>query len=264
MSKQLNPGEISSKRSIFSGVRLIPEITIRGVLSAQSAFKGKVKQLFGMFSDEEAIVQYANSQTSRETNSHGGISKAIKRIKKSSFYAPASDSVAPYGYFHGRAIIGDCTSVIGGIYLSHEPQEAIVVDEKYGLLFGAFIEFRDMYIAPLKSEKISEGILLDQVLCAVKGAYEWNKEKVQELNFKNNIQPDQRVALDIYLSAGLGVARHHVLTAAYLIQRLQQEGWLTGCLSIDTTVVDERLMYTARTGDIYIMDFSKGSIEVGH
>jgi len=181
------------------------------------------------------------------------------RVKESPLYNPLIDDSAPYGYYDGRHLIGDTNPIVGGIYLGLIPHEALVVDEKYGLLAKHLQQFimgisqHDQNLDALESR------VFHQVVRFTKERLLLNEERVRELAFDKNIGPDRKIALDFYLKEKVGAARHQVLFAVYLLQKLIERSLISGATQIDREhgdlpAEDERLFYHASDGKILIFD----------
>jgi len=175
---------------------------------------------------------------------------AVQRVQLSKAYDPTCTPSTPYGFFHGRPIIGAETGVTGGIYVNAEPREAIVVDDSYGLLRPIAARIRDNLLA-LPTGKSRKASALRLVVEATNRILRHDSAAVRELEDRHRVGPDRKVALDIYVAEGVGLHRHRALLAAYLLETLHGWGLLAGRfeLSPETHVdSDEVLTYTSSHG----------------
>lgn len=197
---------------------------------------------------------------SKFTGSKERFIRAATRVSTNfQLYDPAIRAGAPYGFFNGRPIIGENTPINGGIYLGVYPQEAIVVDEKHGSLIKIYHELRTL-ISNLKiQDKLNEREILISVCSLVEGHLKFDYDQFDALAATENFQPDNKTSLDLFIESKVGVARHQVLLAAYLIEKLIKQGVLSGCLSLDgatndPAAQDDRLLYTSQTGVLFVLD----------
>ena len=184
---------------------------------------------------------------------------ALKRVSTSSCFRPYFDLRHPYGFFHNRPVIGENTRVGGGVYLSAQPAEALVVDEKYDLLRPVLSSFRGR-LGGLKSFSVERELsILEDIFELSNEVLEWSPHKVNRFNQQHGIKVDTKVALDFYIEQKFGVARHKVLLAAYLIEKLKEDGHLSGNFVIPETIRrpsgdDEYLVYTFPNGVFATLD----------
>ena len=185
--------------------------------------------------------------------------RAATRVRESAFFSASDSSRAPYGSYNERPIIGECTPIHGGIYLGAVAHEAIVVDEKYGKLQRVFDEFRAAVPAEIFSlqpggdrEKQIAGLVFQ----FSEQSLPWDPQRVQALLERENLLPDRKVTLDVFIRKKCGVARHQVLLAAYLLEKLRLEGSIQGVPAIDARLTrpqaeDEQLLFTAASGEVF-------------
>lgn len=184
---------------------------------------------------------------------------AAERLSHSSLYDPRQSSAAPYGHYDGRPIIGECTKIHGGIYVGVKPQEAIVIDEKYGELAIAYKNFHERISKRFKDETPSERELLKEVVKFVKDTVVLSFEKFQQIAVKHQLQPDRKIILDVFIREGVGLPRHQVLLACYLLEKLRQGEKIKGFHSIDAEVAfddldRDRMVYTTSSGELVTFD----------
>ena len=170
------------------------------------------------------------------TNPTNRYDVALQRVSLYADYRPYRDARHPYGYLFNRPIIGEHSRLSGGIFISAKPAEAIVIDEKYELLRPLLSSFRAR-LGSLRSFSIQRELeILEEIFELSNEIIEWSEEKVLEFNRINHIRVDTKVALDLYLDHRIGVNRHKVLIAAYIIERLREDGHLTGVVTIPATM----------------------------
>lgn len=184
---------------------------------------------------------------------------ATNRVRHHQFYRALVGTRHPYGIFLNRPIIGEHTGINGGVYLSAAPAEALVVEESYGMLRPIAASFRSRFKGAYLSSIEFELTILEEIFNLANKALDFDPERVLELNKAHGFSPDQKVALDVYLTERIGVARHRVILAAYIIEKLREDGKLTGLASITPNISrddcdDERLIYTFRNGALATYD----------
>lgn len=195
------------------------------------------------------------------TGSKGRFQRAVRRISTNfALYDRTTRPGAPYGFFNGRPIIGENTPINGGVYIGAAIQEAIVVEERHGMLLKVFHQLRSLISNLEIQQRFNEREILLALCGLVERHIAFSTERFEELVHSEGIEPDNKTSLDLFLTAQVGVARHQVLLAAYLIEKLQKQGVLSGCLSLDGTThdsefaQDDRLLYTSQSGTLFILD----------
>ncbi len=216
------------------------------------------RQLITVLSEDEKVLCEELSRD-KETKVQNRFLQALRKIEHSPQYASSNVFNAPYGYFRGRPMIGEETVVTGGIFVSAGAHEAIVVDEKYGYL-AQILE--NIFQLAEKREKegknFKQGILTD-ISRIVQHTLKFDPAAVTKLLKDKNIGADAKVSLDIFIQARVGVARHQVLLAAYLIEKLRKKGLLNGRFAFDPRIKkehgeDERLFYINSVGKVFVVD----------
>jgi hypothetical protein len=192
------------------------------------------------------------------------MAEVIKRISVSPQYSPSKNAWAPYGYFCGRPIIGDGTPIAGGIYLGSEPQEALVVDDKYEALQKVYQDFRGRLAGIIKHKSVDEHRLLSFTMRYANSLLNLDEGRVSKLNHLVGGKRDRKVALDSFLNAGYAAPRHMVLLSGFLLENCIRECLVRGSVSLDTHTKTERLIYTGITGDLFVIDFTTNKLEAGH
>jgi len=149
------------------------------------------------------------------------------------------DAESPHGRFAGRPIIARDTPINEGVYLGSGEREAIVVDDqKYPK------ELNSVYKEVLKRQQrlmkktkgsFKEGVLTT-VFDFVRKKLRYNPQEVEDLVFKltgSRAGKDRKVTLNHLIRAEVGICRHQALLAAYLLERLKNEGYVAGNVSVD-------------------------------
>jgi hypothetical protein len=106
--------------------------------------------------------------------------------------------------------------------------------------------------------------LLKFTMKYVREVFTLDPKELAKLNRSLVSRPDQKVALDSYINAGCAEPRHMVLLAGFLIEGCIRENLVEGSLSLDTSQKVERLIYTAVSGTLFVIDFTKHDVEAGH
>ncbi|MDC0357496.1 hypothetical protein OAO01_01675 [Oligoflexia bacterium] len=185
--------------------------------------------------------------------------EAALRLKSRPDYTASTTSYAPYGCVRERVVIGECTKINGGVYFGSPAHEAVVVDEDYGQLHPAYMQLMVLFARDHKNKKKVEPEILPYIVELVTQKLRFSTEKVSTLHEKMQVEIDQKVALDMYLKEGVGLARHQVLLAAYLLEKLKMRGFIEGCWYIESRYTpdaphSEKLIYTDANGDLFTFD----------
>jgi len=185
--------------------------------------------------------------------------RAALRVRDSAFFSASDSSRAPYGSYNERPIIGECTPIHGGIFLGAVAHEAIVIDEKYGKLQSVYDDFKAAVpseIFALQATGDREKQIAGLVFQYCEHLLPWDPHKVQRILEREKLVPDRKVTLDIFIRKKCGLARHQVLLAAYLLEKLRLEGTIQGVPAIDARLTrpqgeDEQLLFTAASGEVF-------------
>ncbi|MCB0333822.1 MAG: hypothetical protein KDD55_10015, partial [Bdellovibrionales bacterium] len=148
--------------------------------------------------------------------------EAVKRIEESEYYELGS----PYGFYDGRHIIGQNTPINEGVYVGALPHEAIVVDEAHGELEKVYTELLVLHAKDHGKQQAIENTILPYIARIIQEKLHFSPESIRTALDQNQIKPDYKVSLDYFLIHGIGTARHQVLLAAYLIEKLILRGYL--------------------------------------
>ena len=177
------------------------------------------------------------------------------RIEESEWYQNPSASRTVYGRFKGRHVIWAGSRIQGGIYLGSASQEALVVDEKYGTLPKIYSRFVRECGSDLPSGRLTERMLVGKVCAFAFRFLKLDRERAAKLAEKHGTQNDEKMALDFFLQARFGAARHQLLLAAYLLEKLIDEGLLPGRCSVANVTIRkkdyEAVSYTTADGAVY-------------
>lgn len=143
------------------------------------------------------------------------------------------DDMAPYGYYMDRPVLGRASnSVDGGVYLGGSAREAIWVDGDSRTLKQTYDQLvsriDQMYSNPRNYD--SEQILLD-VMRDVQVVMPYRDDVAEAIS--RPFHGDKLVKLSTYVEKQAGVCRHQGLLSAYLIERLINDGYLSGSVGIE-------------------------------
>ncbi|MSQ84057.1 MAG: hypothetical protein EXR77_14435 [Myxococcales bacterium] len=152
------------------------------------------------------------------------------------------DPDAPFGWFHGWRIIGGETRIDGGVYLGRKPREAIVVDmRRPGSLLR---KVYDRWLERLQLDKTAEETredlrraIFSLVAEIVEEHMPYDEQVVKRLDKQGFLRPDEAIDLDVFLAAKGGVCRHQVCFVGAVLERLIDNGWLTGTVSLERKFV---------------------------
>jgi hypothetical protein len=186
----------------------------------------------------------------------------LERIRKHKEYSSVRTSEFPFGAFSGRPIIGEFSRICGGVYLSPTAREAIVVDEQYGSLEMIYSQLMVNFVRKngTRVRQNTEGDLVRAAIELTQQKLTYvSEETITMLGQKEVLRTDEKVALDVFIEHGLGTARHQVLLAAYLLERLKDKGYLHGQIILDGVMLDgpqtaEKLVYNSESGDLYVFE----------
>jgi hypothetical protein len=203
--------------------------------------------MFGLFTRSGAFFGH------RGLASRSVLGTAITSIQKNSQYSPAKTTAAPHGLFLGRHIISPHTRVLGGVYLGLFPRECVVLNEDGGILDRLYSTFRS------KLRQDGEEYLFTEVLVFVQRCIKLDADRAAKLRAFYAAQDPPTLSLEVFVREGVGLARHQLLLAAYLMERLKDEKLILGGTLIETqfsatNAVHERLIYTSSVGKLLIFD----------
>ncbi|HMO02211.1 MAG TPA: hypothetical protein PKD37_00125 [Oligoflexia bacterium] len=183
-----------------------------------------------------------------------GIAKALARIKNSQFYEKRSAAHAPFGFFRGRFIIGGVSKFIGGVYVSPEPHEAVVVDGSLPLMEKIktdLINHCENYSAAIA---LSEEAIFNYTVNYATRLIPLSHKGVKVLSEEHQVSVDDKVSLDVFIEKEVGAERHQVLLAGFLLEALIERKLLRGMPCISHIFANSRfveiLNYTTPEGII--------------
>lgn len=175
--------------------------------------------------------------------------------------------------YQGRRIIGRDSRIEGGVYAGTYGGEALVVDrKKYSDSFDRLeseVESRireELHTDPTAKRK---GLLLPAVYETVRDKMPYSQAGVEAVNRAQNISDGDKIALNDYIDAKVGVCRHQALTVGALLESYIDKGDLRGQVSIDRSQTwspngeasgHAWVRYTTSRGTIYIIDVAQGYI----
>ncbi|MBX7143480.1 MAG: hypothetical protein K1X79_03440 [Oligoflexia bacterium] len=230
------------------------------------AWKGFISLIGGDMGTDSSIAPQNYFEKIRQSEQDqvrsGGFNRfqrALRRIRYISQFNPTRTAQSPLGSFGGRHIIGESTPINGGVYIGVVPQECLVVDDKHGALERVYNELVVRLAEISIDRKLDENEILPEIANLVLKHLKFDDQQTREITEREGIAADDKVAIDMYLYEHVGVARHQVLVAAYLIERLKKRGVLNGCFTLDPMSThlmghDDRLVYTSPHGYLFIFD----------
>lgn len=137
-------------------------------------------------------------------------------------------------HYQGRHIIERDSDIEGGVYLGGGEREAIVVDSEYGAIPELYEDTKDT--AEELAQENNSTINTYAPLAAyrtVRDTLEFDKEEVNDLVERNNVEDDGKIALDMFLNNGVGVCRHAALATGTVLEHFQEDGYINGDISVD-------------------------------
>ena len=174
----------------------------------------------------------------------------------------APDENAPQGYFLGRPIIARDTRISGGVYTTGE-WEALVVDEKYGVLPQCFNEvLSDIQGLMQNCERTGqnpEKFILNMIFRYAERKLHYDNPAVERhVNSLRGGREVVKITIDDFIRARIGVCRHQAILAGYLIEKLIDIGYLSGKVSVDRNLSSKDghawVRYVTKSGEITILD----------
>jgi len=194
------------------------------LIGAAASLKKRLSRTNGQGQQQRAHVDDHADDKSRVHGQSARINRfeaVSSRLKSNPGYESLRSAEAPCGRFHGRPLIGEKGPINGGVYLSSNRREAVVVDEQYGLLEKMYGDFM-LRLAEEHGSRArnvieravmhSLTIFLGEKL-ALKG--EDRIKRIAEKH-KKGACTDRKIALDVFIEQRAGSARHQVLLGAYI------------------------------------------------
>lgn len=160
----------------------------------------------------------------------------IKRMARHPSFNPEQDGIeAPHGYYLNHPVLGKkSTSIDNGIYVGGVSREAIVVDGKSAIMQQTY---KDTLSKLYEKAANSESNILDlhtalkTILHEVQEVIPSNEEKTNYIGY--TYRGDKAIGLSTYLEKGAGVCRHQGLLAAFIIENLIKDGFMSGNVGIE-------------------------------
>lgn len=182
----------------------------------------------------------------------------LSAITQSAHYSPSDGPRAPFGYFARHPIAGNQTPIAGSILLGIIPHEAVVVADKSGSLENIYEALASRLQVDTASKTFENACLRALATRTCKVLHN-DPARFHAFLTREDIKPDQRIALEVFVHEGVGLARHRVLLAGWLIERLKAEGLLTGFPYIEQRLyrdcsVRVRLYYVKTNGETVVFD----------
>ena len=178
-------------------------------------------------------------------------------LRGSRFYEEP-DGESPHGYFQGRPIIARDTKINGGVYMVGGMGEALVVDDKkYEQLNKTYSEFTKRAAGWFGKSIKADQKFFKRLLGFSQERLLYNLKKTEEI--ADQYSADQKISLDIFLDAGVGVCRHQAVLGAYLLEKMIGEGLIKGQVSVDRNIIQGQgghawIRYTDENGRVMIID----------
>lgn len=250
--------ESGSKRGMSDNV-LISRPLKRAIKGFMSLLHGGIDAGGSIAPQQEFFEKLKNCKPNSDTHGFNRFQRALRRVRYSSEFKPTRTDASPLGLFAGRPVIGESTRINGGVYVGTVAQEVIVVDDKHGGLERIYKELVVRLSEISIDRTLQEKEILPEIAALAVKHLRFDEHALDSICAREGIAPDDKVAIDMFLYEGVGVARHQVLVVAYLIERLKQRNLLHGCASIDAMSThlmgrDERLTYTSPTGYLFVFD----------
>jgi hypothetical protein len=196
--------------------------------------------------------------------------RAVDRVARSERYGEP-DERGPYGYLDGRPILGRRSPHIkGGIYLGGGPREAIAVspetDPRIDAVYDRMTRKRVLggLVKRALGGKPTTNEQLQTVFATVQEVMKYDGPAVEALS--DQYRGDRVVSLGNYIEQGVGVCRHQGLLAAYLIERLIEDGKMKGSVHIERNTIPEYggahawASYTDESGTDYVIDAAQSFV----
>jgi len=196
----------------------------------------------------------SSAKRNRGSSTLNRFEEAAKRVQASRYFQSCAER--PYGMFDGRFIIGEEPPIHGGVYIGPTPQEAIVIDEKYGRLEPLYTQLLVRFLNTQRDgSKVTEEIV-PFIFEFVQEALELSVERASSIIRDQKIELDEKVSLDLFLLHRTGLPRHQVLLAGYLIEKLIGKGYLSGSFGFKSdfsysNLEEEVLIYRSNSGETF-------------
>jgi hypothetical protein len=181
---------------------------------------------------------------------------AAQRLVDSPHYR-GPDAKAPHGYFRGRPIIGRNMPIKGGIYIGGVEREAITVDETpkekeiLDPVYSRLVDLKRLY------GHYFPKVAVYTVNALVREAMRYDLKAVEKIAQK--FSHDDAISICSFIASGVGVCRQMNVFAAYLLERLINDGHLKGAVSAERNCVvnvgaHAWVKFTDEKGNAYVID----------
>ena len=187
--------------------------------------------------------------------------------------------------FGGRHVIREDSDIDGGVYLGSGEREAIVVDsENYGEVDRMYEKARDK--ASDSSGNVNKNFALqaayevaveeftpsesemDRLVDMYGDITDHDIESEQDMRDEAylsgkiaehyGVENDGKIGLDVFSEEGVGVCRHRALAAGAIIEKFQEDGILTGEVSVDRNSRGKYghawVRYENSGGNVFVID----------
>ena len=164
--------------------------------------------------------------------------------------------------YKGRHFIAMDTRIDKGVSVGGFSREAIVVDfDKSPSLQRLYNE---ILLRCRVSGKFARNLFLGKLYGLVDETFQQRSDEyVEQLVNSLNVPDDYKVSLDFFVENHAGVCRHMALTAGVVTERLADNRYLRGKVSVDRNEVKghgahEWVRYTSSSGRVLIIDVARG------
>lgn len=188
-------------------------------------------------------------------------------------------------HFAGRHMIREDSDIDGGVYLGSGEREAIVVDsEKYDEVNRMYDRAREKATGP--SGNVNKNLALNAAFEVAVEEFTPSEEEMgrlvdmygditdQDIDSEQDmrdeaylsgkiaehygVENDGKISLDVFSKEGVGVCRHRALAAGAIIEKFQEDGVLTGEVSVDRNSRGKYghawVRYENSAGDAFVID----------
>jgi hypothetical protein len=133
------------------------------------------------------------------------------------------------------------------------------VDSEYGAIPELYEEAKEQAEnAASRADGRTKDYALFAAYDTVRDAINFDRDEVQDIVERNGVEEDGKIALDMFLNEGVGVCRHKALATGAVIEQFQDDGYLTGDVSVDRNQDDRGghawVRYETSGGDVQIID----------
>ena len=141
------------------------------------------------------------------------------------------------GKFLGRPLIERDTRISGGVYISQNARLAIRVDADSFAISSLYEKVLKEAGKSFMLDQISERVFLDHVSVAVKETIKSDTSGFLETMEEFINASDHKISLDDFIEMGIGDCRIFALLSGVLIEKLIDDRFIAGKVSIDRNVI---------------------------